>query len=128
MSGDHFYTTSAAERDTAYAFINYLPEGIACHVYAAPSSGTTALYRCFNTGNGDHFYTTSSDERDSAVAGGYVFEGTAGHVYEESEAGSVPLFRLYNPTNGDHFYTTSQTEANGADYAFGVAWDGDYDT
>ena len=31
-SGDHFYTTSVAERDKAVANLGYVDEGIACHV------------------------------------------------------------------------------------------------
>ena len=31
-SGDHFYTTSAAERDNAVAKVGYVNEGVACHV------------------------------------------------------------------------------------------------
>ena len=32
-SGDHFYTTSAAERDNAVANLGYRDEGVACHVF-----------------------------------------------------------------------------------------------
>ena len=32
-SGDHFYTTSAAERDNAVAKLGYVNEGVACHVF-----------------------------------------------------------------------------------------------
>ena len=32
-SGDHFYTTSVAERDKAVASLGYVNEGVACHVY-----------------------------------------------------------------------------------------------
>ena len=31
-SGDHFYTTSVAERDNALAKGGYRDEGVACHV------------------------------------------------------------------------------------------------
>jgi Repeat of unknown function (DUF5648) len=31
-SGDHFYTTSVAERDNAVAKLGYVDEGVACHV------------------------------------------------------------------------------------------------
>lgn len=125
MAGDHLYTTSGIERDTAFAFINYLEEGTACYVYTAPSMGTTPFFRCFNSGTGDHFYTTLTAERDNAVgADGYVSEGTACHVFAGNEAGTVPLYRLYNKANGDHFYTTSQTEATSAVYAFGYQSEG----
>ena len=32
-SVDHFYTTSAAERDNAVAKLGYVAEGVACHVF-----------------------------------------------------------------------------------------------
>ena len=35
-SGDHFYTTSVAERDNAVANLGYRNEGVACHVYPEP--------------------------------------------------------------------------------------------
>jgi hypothetical protein len=31
-SGDHFYTTSVAERDKAVANLGYVDEGVACHI------------------------------------------------------------------------------------------------
>src|SRR5262249_5611002 len=67
-SGDHFYTTSAAERDSAVASFGYQNEGIAGYVFASQAAGTTPLYRLLNTVNGDHFYTTSAAERDSDIA------------------------------------------------------------
>jgi Repeat of unknown function (DUF5648) len=33
VSGDHFYTTSVAERDNAVANLGYNDEGVACHVF-----------------------------------------------------------------------------------------------
>ena len=34
-TGDHFYTTSVAERDNAVANVGYVNEGVACHVFSA---------------------------------------------------------------------------------------------
>ena len=83
-SGDHFYTTSAAERDNAVATLGYLSEGVACHVFPAAGAGTTPLLRAYSSASGDHFYTTSAAERDNAVATlGYLNEGVACHVYPE---------------------------------------------
>jgi hypothetical protein len=125
MAGDHFYTISVPERDNAFAFLDYLEEGTACYVYAAPASNTTPLYRCLNLASGDHFYTISSAERDSAInAYGYRDEGIACHVFAAAQPGTVPLLRLLNKANGDHFYTTSQSEANSAVYAFGYQAEG----
>ena len=80
-SGDHFYTTSVAERDNAVAN-GYRNEGVACQVFPAAGTGTTPLLRAFNPTSGDHFYTTSAAERDNAVTKlGYVNEGVACHVF-----------------------------------------------
>jgi hypothetical protein len=80
-NGDHFYTTSSAERDNAVANLGYVSEGVACEVFPAPQAGTTPLFRLLG-GNGDHFYTTSAAERDNAVANlGYVSEGVACEVF-----------------------------------------------
>src|SRR6266511_2008442 len=80
-SGDHFYTTSAAERDNAVATAGYVFETTACYVFGG-QPGPTDFYRCFNQTNRDHFYTTSLAERDNAVAtAGYTSEGTAGYVF-----------------------------------------------
>jgi M6 family metalloprotease-like protein len=125
MAGDHFYTISSAERDNAFAFLNYLEEGTACFVQDAPAAGTTPLFRLYNAGTGDHFYTISQPEASKAVATyGYQSEGVACHVYPAATAGTVPLHRLLNPNNGDHFYTTSQTEANNAVFSFGYQSEG----
>jgi hypothetical protein len=43
--GDHFYTTSAAERDNAIANFGYSSEGVACYVFDSQAPGTTPLYR-----------------------------------------------------------------------------------
>jgi hypothetical protein len=95
-NGDHFYTTSAAERDGAIQNAGYADEGVACYVYANPASNTTPLFRLFNPANGDHFYTTSGLERDNAVQnGGYINEGIACHVFNVQQGPpTVALFRL----------------------------------
>ena len=109
---DHFYTTSAAERDTADANDGYHFEEIACYVYDSQQPGTVPLYRLYN--GSDHFYTTSAAERDTADANdGYHFEEIACYVYDSQQPGTVPLYRLYN--GSDHFYTTSAAERDTAD-------------
>jgi hypothetical protein len=45
---DHFYTTNAAERDTAIANDGYQPEGTACYVFGQATPGTTGLFRLYN--------------------------------------------------------------------------------
>jgi predicted patatin/cPLA2 family phospholipase len=109
--GEHFYTTSSDEQDSAITAFGYQSEGIACYVYGTRATGTTELYRLLNPTSGDHFYTTSTAERDNATAAsGYQSEGIACYVHGTQVAGSTALYRLLNPANGDHFYTTSITE------------------
>jgi hypothetical protein len=115
-TGDHFYTTSAPERDNALANIGYVSENVACWVPVPVQGAVRApLYRLWNPGSSDHFYTTSAPERDKAIANaGYVAEGVACEVYSAAQPGSVPLYRLWNPGSGDHFYTTSAPERDAA--------------
>ena len=97
--GDHFYTTSAAERDNAVANLGYINEGIACDVLGAAGAGTTPLFRVFSPASGDHFYTTDVAERDNAVANlGYVDESIACDVFPAAGAGTTPLFRAFSLT------------------------------
>src|SRR6266511_3744605 len=98
--GDHFYTTSAPERDNAVANLGYINEGIACDVLGAAGAGTTPLFRVFSPASGDHFYTTDVAERDNAVANlGYVDEGVACHVFAAPGAGTTSLFRAFSPAD-----------------------------
>ena len=125
MPGDHFYTTSATERDNAVVTSGYQYEGIACYVFDSQASGTTALFRLYNPQTGDHFYTTSTTERDNAVtpAVGYQYEGIACYVFDSQASGTTALFRLYNPQTGDHFYTTSATERDNAVVTYGYQYE-----
>jgi hypothetical protein len=96
VRGDHLYTTSNAERDSAASVHGYHPEGVACHVFDGQRASTTPLHRLFNSASGDHLYTTSSAERDSAVSvHGYRLEGVACYVFEHQQTGSTALYRLF---------------------------------
>jgi cold shock CspA family protein len=113
--GDHFYTTSIAERGSAAGVNGYRAEGVACYVFDSRKAATTALYRLFHSASGDHFYTTSSTERDTAVSvHGYESQGVACYVFNGQQAGTIPLYRLFNDATRDHFYTTSSTERDSA--------------
>jgi hypothetical protein len=65
---DHFYTSSAVERDSAIANFGYTSEGIACFVFHFQAPGIVPLHRHANFTTGDRFYTTSTVERDQAIA------------------------------------------------------------
>ncbi|HET9402276.1 MAG TPA: hypothetical protein VFO34_15135 [Candidatus Acidoferrales bacterium] len=93
---DHFYTMSAAERQTAIAQYGYVDEGIACYAYPNAVPKSIPLYRAYNAKSGDHFYTTSAAERDNAVNNlGYQNEGTAANVLASPGTGTTPLLRLF---------------------------------
>jgi subtilase family serine protease len=110
---DHFYTTSADERDNAVKIYGYRFEGIACNVFTVPQTGTVPLHRLVKE---THFYTISDAERDNAVSNlGYVSEGEACFVYS-APTGTVPLYRLVKV---GHFYTTSLPERDNAIATFG---------
>ena len=77
---DHFYTTSAEEKDRARG-LGYVEEGIEGYCSASRLPGTEPLYRLFNAQAHDHFYTTSAAERDRARGLGYVEEEIACYVW-----------------------------------------------
>jgi Repeat of unknown function (DUF5648)/Clostridium epsilon toxin ETX/Bacillus mosquitocidal toxin MTX2 len=106
--GDHFYTTSAYERDYATNHFGYHWEEIACYVLPAANANVAALWRLYNWSIGDHFYTVSIPEREAAINAGYTLEGIA--CWTPPQGGStIPLYRLKNK-EGDHFYTASASE------------------
>ena len=103
-SGEHFYTSSLAERNNVVkAGWNY--EGIAWY---APLEGSP-VYRLYNPNAGDHHYTTSVRERDEVIAAGWKYEGIS---WYSASTDSVPLYRVYNPNarTGTHHYTVSAGE------------------
>ena len=103
-TGEHFYTTSANERNhLILAGWNY--EGVNCLI---PTTSDTPMYRLYNKRNGDHHYTTSAHERDVCVKNGWTYEGIGWY-----SGGDTPVYRLYNPKSkgpGAHHYTSSITE------------------
>jgi hypothetical protein len=99
-SGQRFYSIDFNEPPSSWTY-----EGITGYVYDGLASGTTPLYRYYNTGSGDHLYTTNWNELGAGGSGGWVYEGISCYIFGSQVTGSVPLERWYNPTNGWHFYT-----------------------
>ncbi|TDL15780.1 hypothetical protein BD410DRAFT_796054 [Rickenella mellea] len=82
-SGDHFFTTSESEVESAISNSGYTFQNIAASVYPTKICNSTSLFRLYNSFSGDHFYTTSATERDTAIAiSGYTSEGTAAFVLQ----------------------------------------------
>jgi len=84
-NGSHFYTASAAERDSVRSHLaaTYTYEGVAFDVCSKPALAASPVYRFYNRRNGSHFYTASALERNQIMeelAATYAFEGTAFYV------------------------------------------------
>lgn len=103
-SGEHFYTASAAERDTVKK-AGWRYEGVG---WQAPKTGTP-VYRLYNPNAGDHHYTPHAYEKNDLIKKGWRYEGISWY-----SGGSKPLYRLYNPNAkaGSHHYTLLQSERN----------------
>ena len=114
--GVHFYTASAAERDSIIANLsNYSYEGesyVAASETADPLTGVRPVYRFFNNDTGAHLYTISEAERDSISSGlpNYSYEGIAYYGYQSDRPGATALYRFYNPEIDAHFYTPDPVE------------------
>ena len=104
-TGEHFYTTSAGERNSLVSK-GWRDEGTG---WIAPTTSSTPVYRVYNSRAGDHFYTTSLGERNSLIKLGWRDEGIA---FYSDDSKRVPLLRAYNPNAkaGSHNYTTSAAE------------------
>ena len=81
-SGFHFFTIDPNERATinAHPEWNYTDEGTAFYVYPSQQSGSTSIFRFYNTVTGEHFFTIDPNERATINAHpewGYHDEGVA---------------------------------------------------
>ncbi|KAF9537241.1 hypothetical protein CPC08DRAFT_824728 [Agrocybe pediades] len=76
--GNHFYTTSTAERDAPIINGGYVSEGIAGYVYNDTLCGGLPFYRLWSQTAQNDFYTMSATERDYVVTHSepdvYVYE------------------------------------------------------
>ena len=107
--GNHFYTSSCQERNSAIKGGGYNLESIMGYVASSQVPGTVPLYRVWLS-RGNHFYTVSSAEAQQVAQGpGNKFEGVAAYILESKMPNTVPLYRMSNPNR--HFYTTSRGEA-----------------
>jgi hypothetical protein len=105
-SGEHFYTSSAAEAVCCgfrLEYANYY------YLYSATAPGLAPFYRCIMD-YGKHFYTTASN----CETGLGRVEGVLGYIASSPVCGAIPLYRVYQVSSGDHFYTTSADERDSA--------------
>ena len=113
-TGDHLYTTNAAEKDNAVKSYDYALEGIVGYIWSSQQPGTEPLFRLVGA-NQDHLYTTNPTERDRAINQyHYKLEGVTGYIAKTALPGTEALFHAYNPKDGDQLYTTSAQERDNA--------------
>ncbi|WP_251900462.1 hypothetical protein [Lactococcus lactis] len=108
-TGEHFYTTSATERDFDIK-VGWTDEGLG---WVAPDKGTT-VYRIYNPNavGGDHYYTKSKYEAQSLVNKGWKWDNQGKAVFYSG--GNLPIYVAYNPNaqSGAHNYTGNSNEEN----------------
>ena len=146
-SGEHFYTSSAYERDQLIKRGPWVYEGIA---WNAPVESEYPVYRMYSPKSKAHHYTMDKNERDvlcgmgkyTGRGMGWNYEGVgwysaidpAGYeaLPEAEKAQYTPLHRLYNPRYpmvSAHHYTADTNEVRvlttqrGWKYE-GIAWYG----
>ena len=108
-TGEHFYTTSAYERQVLINMHIWNAEGIAWY---SPKVSSAPIYRLANPNNGsEHHYTKSAKEKDWLVSLGWRYEGIA---FYSDTSGRIPVYRHYHPIQrtGNHHYTTSKGESD----------------
>lgn len=115
-TGEHFYSTSAYERDADVA-VGWRNEGT---LETAPTSGTP-IYRVYNLNakGGDHYYTMSKYEATQLVAKGWKWDNNGKPVFYSG--GTKPVYVAYNPNaqTGAHNYTMSSYEQKSL---LGIGW------
>lgn len=113
LTGTHFYTSSAAERDyVSVKYPQFSYEGIAFYSHGSSVSGTSPVFRFYNTRTGTHFYTINPLERDNVLAAypWFSYEGVSWYASTTPSTGATPLYRFYNSATGTHFYTVNPNE------------------
>ncbi|AWN43679.1 matrixin family metalloprotease [Methylobacterium durans] len=127
-TGDHFYTTSAAEKAQILKSLpSYQYEGVG---WATPQDGpnTIDVFRFYDTKTGQHFFTTDAGERDTIIKTlpSYHYEGVAFEAYASPAAagtGGVTLERFYNTQTGLHHYAANAAEADAINHgSAGPGW------
>lgn len=128
VTGEHFYTSSEAEKNGLLAQGAWSDEG---QGWVAPESSNYPVYRVFNPNSGEHHYTPSENEYKTLVSLGWNDEGIGWFSADDMD-NKITLYRLYNPTapeHAKHHYTVSSEErdhllSTGEWNDEGVAWYG----
>ena len=112
-TGTHFYSTSAAERNSVIGNAAFRYEGQVAYVLkpSVTTTSTRALNRFYQPSSGTHFYTSTQSEYNRVLGfPQYSLDGVAGKVYTSAGSGRVPMYRFFRPASGTHFYTASASE------------------
>jgi hypothetical protein len=114
LTGVHFFTQSAAERDYVLAsFPQFHFEGLGLRALSDTGSpGATPVFRFYNERTQAHFFTASAAERAwvAATLPQFHDEGIAFWEDAAGGAGLTPVYRFFNATTQAHFYTPSAAE------------------
>jgi|GEM_PF-507293 len=107
-TGEHFYTTSAGERDSLVKS-GWTYERVG---WVAPAKSNAPVYRVYNPNSegGDHYYTMSLFEANSLVSQGWRWDNKGQPAFYSG--GNVKTYVAYNPNakSGSHNYTTDMSE------------------
>ncbi|MCU1544527.1 MAG: hypothetical protein JWM50_2392 [Microbacteriaceae bacterium] len=115
----HFFTISAAERDSiiaTYPASTWSYEGPAFEAFTTQVAGTVPLYRFWSPRMNGHFYTTSAAEKEHILQvydrDTWTYESVAYFVYpvDTAVANTATVARFWSPTYQHHFYTASGAE------------------
>ena len=123
---DHFFTTSASERDAVLgAGAGYSSLGTGFAMPAQVRFGSVPFYRTYKGApQFDHFYTTSQSDLQFVTQNGYTYEGMLGHAFSNKKPGSVSLYRFgkFDGATGDlqHLYSTNRYDG----YSYGMSYEG----
>ena len=112
-TGAHFFTSSAAERDSVIANLkSFKDEGIGFYAYGSQAAGTSPVFRFYNPRTAAHFFTISAAERDWVQQTYPFFQYEGPSWYAQTGAGNsaTAMYRFYLPKTGTHFYTISAAE------------------
>lgn len=126
-TGTHFYTTTAAERNSVAKNPGYRYEGQVAYVLqpSSTTTGTTALNRFYTPPTGTHFYTASQTEYARVLTyPQYTLDGVAAKVYANQATGTVPMYRFFRPDTGTHFYSASTAEVAAVKQMPGYRYEG----
>ncbi|MBD5423513.1 MAG: hypothetical protein HDR44_00065 [Allobaculum sp.] len=112
LTGEHFYTTSEAERDELMKDSRWNNEG---QGWISPETSRIVVYRLCNPNTGEHHYTTDKNEYDTLPAYGWRQEGIGFYSADPQVSDIAVVYRLFNPkanNAGSHHYTLSEQERN----------------